>query len=67
MSHIIHTLLSDLPAEEICNVDWVTLPYPLITLQPGIILQNENKQLLPATEPQPEWTIAGMSLNILLN
>lgn len=24
--------LSDLPSEEICNVDSVTLPYPLITL-----------------------------------
>lgn len=43
--------ITDLPGEEICNVDLVTLPYPLITLQHRIILQNENKQLLPATEP----------------
>lgn len=46
--------ISDLPGEEICNVDLVTLPYPLITLQHRIILQNENKQLLPATEPLHE-------------
>lgn len=50
----IYSFLSDLPAEEICDVDSVTLPYPLITLQPRIILQNENKQLLPATEPMRE-------------
>lgn len=43
--------VADLLGEEIWNVDSVTLPYPLITLQHRIILQNENKQLLPATEP----------------
>lgn len=42
---------TDLPGDKICNVESVMLPYPLITLQHRIILQNENKQLLPATEP----------------